>query len=948
MGRIWDFLTGGPMPAPEPAPLTFAIDADAIDPAVFGLTSYAATAAKAPRIDRATAMQVPAVKRARDLIAGSIGGLPLAGYDGNRLPVTVQLFEQPERNTPRSVTMARTAEDMFFEGIAWWKITEYSPIDQSLYPSRGVRLKPSEVVVRDGRVYVNGRLTPDDQLIRFDSPNDPLLISGARAIRTALALDAAASRFADGTPPMDYFTPADPDDEPANPQAYIDSWAAARRANATAYVPGSMVYHTGGWNPEQLQLSDARQHAVLEIARAVGIDPEELGVSTTSRTYANSFDRRKAFIDFTLAGYINAIADRLSMDDVTPPGQYARFNLDYFLRSDAVSRYAAYRAGLDVGALDHTDIARLEDKPAPSSREETPVTAQARSTVPTFDTSPELRLDAPGTIAFADIEQRTVSGLLVPYGVPGRSNGQLWQFSAGVLKWSEVSRVKLWIGHDRNRAVGVATSLEERPDGLYGTFRIARGAAGDEALSYAADGVLDGFSIGLAAGAKSRRVGDINHVTDAGLMETSLTPAPSFDDARVHSVAAQADQEGTTMNCTTCGQVHAAGVTDCRPEDIATFTAAQGATFEQLGGAITAAITAGFTNAATALTTPQGRQVIAAGDRIEVTEELPYRFNGGPGQFSLIDDLRGMASGNADATQRLETFMDEVGECFAVTTGNVAALNPVQNRPELFVPNLTFNTPLQDSISVGTIEDKTSFTIPKFASASGLVGAHTEGVEPTAGVFTATSQTITPTALSGKVEITREVWDQGGSPPADGIIWGEMLNAWYEAREARIATLLNGLSLTEINLASATGQALVTALTNVLVDLQFVRGGNRYTSALADGLLFKAMVNAQDTSGRNLLPVINPTNAQGQTGPGFSTVNLGSLGFKAAWALGATNASHSYLLVPTSFWQWASVPKRFTFEYRTALIDMAIWGYEANASLRDSDAKRIDYTTADV
>jgi hypothetical protein len=307
-----------------------------------------------------------------------------------------------------------------------------------------------------------------------------------------------------------------------------------------------------------------------------------------------------------------------------------------------------------------------------------------------------------------------------------------------------------------------------------------------------------------------------------------------------------------------------------------------------------------------------------------------------------------MSSGNADATQRLERFMDEVGEVFAVTTGNVATLNPVQNRPELFVPNLTYMTPLQDSISTGSIDDKTAFTVPKFGTATGLVGAHVEGVEPTPGTFTATSQNITPSALSGKIEITREVWDQGGNPQADAIIWGEMLNAWFEAREARIATLLASVPTAELNLAGAVDEARVDALQNYFVDLQFVRGGNRFTRFVSDGQLFKALVNASDTSGRKLMPVLGAQNAQGTVGGGFDSVQLGTQPIRAAWALGASNSSKSYSLVPSSVWQWASTPKRFTFEYRVALIDMAIWGYEANAVLRDSDVKPIDYTTADV
>ena len=116
----------------------------------------------------------------------------------------------------------------------------------------------------------------------------------------------------------------------------------------------------------------------------------------------------------------------------------------------------------------------------------------------------------------------------------------------------------------------------------------------------------------------------------------------------------------------------------------------------------------------------------------------------------------------------------------------------------------------------------------------------------------------------------------------------------------------------------------------------------------SDGNLFPALVNAADTTGRKLLPVLGPTNAQGQTNGAFSEVAIGAQRIRAAWALGTGNSRNSYLFVPSSVWAWASPPRRFTFEYQVKSIDMAIWGYGAEACLRDSDVKRIDYTTADV
>lgn len=206
----------------------------------------------------------------------------------------------------------------------------------------------------------------DADLRRFDSPTDGLLVAGARAIRTALLLDTAAANAANGVPPLDYFTPAgdaDPADD-TTVSTLLAEWQTARQDRRTAYVPAALQYHDGtGWNPEQLQLADQRQHAVLEIARAAGVDPEEVGVAITSRTYFNADDRRKSFTDFTLGQYRQAVEDRLSMGDVTPRGQYSKLNLSAFLRSDDLTRMQVYAAGLQVGVYAEGEPRQLEDRP---------------------------------------------------------------------------------------------------------------------------------------------------------------------------------------------------------------------------------------------------------------------------------------------------------------------------------------------------------------------------------------------------------------------------------------------------------------------------------------------------------------------------------------------------------------------------------------------------------
>ncbi len=379
MGVLRTLLTGRPDPLisaalqTTSAETTFAVDAESFPSSVVGLESYVSPTSPVARVSRREAIQVPAVKRSRDLIAGSLGQLPLNVVKSDLTVEASSWLQQPEKNVPRSVTMTRLVEDLLYEQIAWWRIVE---TDYRGFPARGgiKRLKPSQVSVDEdqGKVIVDGKHVPDSELIRFDSPNDGLLLAGARAIRQCLLLDQAAQRYAEGAPPGDYFTPAegaDPFEDDAEAQELLlDPWRAARQRRSTAWVPAAVSYHTTTFNPEQLELADQRQHAVLEIARVAGVDPEELGVSTTSRTYANQFDRRKNFLDFTLGSYRAGIEDRLSMGDVTPRGSVVRFDLDNFLRSDAKSRFEAYKLGLEVGAIGPEEIRPAEGKaPLPAA-----------------------------------------------------------------------------------------------------------------------------------------------------------------------------------------------------------------------------------------------------------------------------------------------------------------------------------------------------------------------------------------------------------------------------------------------------------------------------------------------------------------------------------------------------------------------------------------------------
>lgn len=336
----------------------FAVD---IDPAFFN--EFTGQVLPGKQISRKLAMSVAAVVKSRNLVAGGIGQLPLDVLAGDQpAPAEWQTFlSQPEKDKPRVVTLAMTVEDLMLEKVAFWRIDSFT---WRGYPAFATRLDLADVSDRNGKVFYKSTEVPANKLIRFDSPNPGLLDEGSRAISNLLTLDKTSLRNAQGRPPIDYFTPTDgynmSDDEL---EQFLLDWKAAREKGATAYVPDGLEYHVNGFDPEKAGLAGVKTGAVLEIARHTGIDPEELGVSTTSRTYANIYDRRKWMTDFTFGPYLVAIEQRLNMNDVTPRGFSVKFNLDAFLRGSTAERYAAHEQAIRIGLYDLTTAQRMEGLP---------------------------------------------------------------------------------------------------------------------------------------------------------------------------------------------------------------------------------------------------------------------------------------------------------------------------------------------------------------------------------------------------------------------------------------------------------------------------------------------------------------------------------------------------------------------------------------------------------
>ena len=322
----------------------------------------------APRISRAEALQVGAVSRARNMIAGTLATLPIHLRNPQReivqrseAPTT--LFDQIDPDVPNVVTLANTYEDLFFEQESLWRVLERN---FSEWPTFCEHIDRRRWDVGSDGLYIDGFRQNDADVIRFYGPNPALLIHAARAIRTCLTLQQTVAAYANWPVPLGAFTPKEGRRVNEDDQAvedFLDKWEEARRRRVWGWIPGAVEMAKLGFSPQELELAEEGEKAVVEIARHAGVDPEDLGVSTTSRTYQNAEQRRLDLLDFTLAAYRSAMEQRLSMNDVTPRGYRAKVNVDGFLRSDTKTRMETYKIGLEVDAYTPEEIRELEDRP---------------------------------------------------------------------------------------------------------------------------------------------------------------------------------------------------------------------------------------------------------------------------------------------------------------------------------------------------------------------------------------------------------------------------------------------------------------------------------------------------------------------------------------------------------------------------------------------------------
>ncbi len=143
--------------------------------------------------------------------------------------------------------------------------------------------------------------------------------------------------------------------------------------------------------------------------------------------------------------------------------------------------------------------------------------------------------------ARADVEERTITGIAVPYGETANIGGEyVERFAPGAIR--SIDDVKIFYGHAHDDLpIGKVISGRETDAGYEITAKLTSGVQrADETLALMRDGVLNKFSVGFIP-VDSTKDGQTITRNEIDLKEISVVAFPAYSGATINEVREESD-----------------------------------------------------------------------------------------------------------------------------------------------------------------------------------------------------------------------------------------------------------------------------------------------------------------------------------------------------------------------------------------------------------------------
>jgi len=553
-----------------------------------------------------------------------------------------------------------------------------------------------------------------------------------------------------------------------------------------------------------------------------------------------------------------------------------------------------------------------------------------------------LRLQARHLLANSNA--RTITGLAVPLGEAiDLGMDRLVRFAPNSVTF-ERDAIPLLAYHDPTRPVGRLVEFEWTESGLECTFRVSQTSEGDDLLQLANDGVL-GLSVGVDVPDGLADDGEFLFVNSSSCFEISLTPVPMFAGASISQVTlsreggtAMEDEEVTTIEFAEGDVVVNVGdsLGDAAQTIVDSMAGSGDAASEEAPAPATASLSRTI-----ARTQPVARPVA----RQRLARPYPHLHGGRSNGHSFLRDLalqRGIISPRSEDAGYQERLSQQLR--LAVTSADLPPVEPAND--QVIGPPPDPANPLSGIVTTRPLPDNGGgpfyVLTQNNTGESNLSNPHVEGVEPILGDIGAwTRELVTPAGVSGKVAITREA-TLSSSPDMEALVFARMDTARRRAIETAFANSLGSVTLPPEQIKTVGGTNVGDDFQNIALDMLYSNDPGRFDTAIVSRNIFADLVNAKDSAGRPLYPILGASNANGTTAPNLRFVNVAGINVYPVAGL----VDGGYMLDQQAVVSYLGSVLEFTFDYEVAWVRLGHFQYQAAAIVDKSGVIRLTYSAA--
>lgn len=334
-------------------------------------------------------LSIPGAWRASTMLSDLFAQMPFHSFrsDGQggevETPKNAPILEAPAAGREDPLTVyASWAMDYLWDGNA---VGVYTGFDRGLpiailpIPACdvGVRMQPSpdpRLGMYTGRreYSIGGVIFDESEIFHVKGPCAPGADRGLGVLETqlgALTLSRDLENQADAISlhgvPTGLLKSSNPEADPEDLAAAKAAWILSQRNRTIAALGPNIDFEPLAWNPEEMQLVEARKFSLTQLELMFGLPVGWLGGAQPSRTYSNVEQDAVNLIKFSaLAGMI-AKFESVFTNKTLPRGQAAKGNRDAVLRSDTMTRYAAHALALNRVAWKSVNEVRRVEHLAP-------------------------------------------------------------------------------------------------------------------------------------------------------------------------------------------------------------------------------------------------------------------------------------------------------------------------------------------------------------------------------------------------------------------------------------------------------------------------------------------------------------------------------------------------------------------------------------------------------